>query len=360
MTITLAGTLPVSAINVGLAASIGGLTAEVSKLQAELGELTAALSAKVQVTADFPPNPLSIAPALGAQLSAAEIAAQFNPANFVVTGADAKADLLVRLGAIEAELGVVAPLVAELEAGLDAGAVAGWSYAGRADAFGIELERDTARGFGHFAPTDEIAGLIVATEDLASWRAFGSGVNVGSSAAAGATSAEHHLKFLGELAGGQWNTGVAGLFARLDLLLAELRGAKSSLEASIQVSLGLNLPDATAQFDAGLAIVADLGLDGLLDNLVNAQADVTGALGGLQARIDATLALIAELNAQLSAGGLALWTYSGRAAELGSSLRDAIAAGVPGGHGPRSAAYGLALAGTAASMTVLGAILKNS
>ena len=110
-----------------------------------------------------------------------------------------------------------------------------------------------------------------------------------------------------------------------------------------------------ALVDVGLEF--DVGV--LLGNLVNVQTDFDVALAGLQAVIDLRLDFIAELNAQLSAGGLAFWTYSGRADGLGASLRDAMLNGVPSGSGPNAVAYGVALTGSVSSMETFGEIFAT-
>ncbi len=354
----LAGVLPVSAINVGLVAAVGGLQAEVTKLTADLSELTFGLIAQAQVTLDFPPNPLSIAANITAGLNPLEIAAGLLPTNVLAGGIDASLESTIELGVVSIQISAVQQITIPLGIGLDAGGIAGWSYSGPAQGYGIELERATARGFGRFRATDQIVGVVIATESFASWGAFSQGVNTGGSGSIEATE-DATLNYLGALNGGQWNTGVATLIARIRLLLDELRGIKAALQAQIQVSLGVNLPDVDVLLDAGLDVVADLGIDGLIDNLINVQTDFGAAISGIEAKIELLLDLIADLSLQLSAGGLAFWTYSGSAAGLGAELRTAIEDGVPSGSGPGASCYGLVLAGTAPSMTAFGTIFKT-
>jgi hypothetical protein len=223
----------------------------------------------------------------------------------------------------------------------------------------LELEGATETGFGRTAADAQIQAVVIATESLAGWQAFSQSVNTNGTANTPATTAAR-LAFLGELSGRRWNSGVATLAADLDLLVADFRGRKAGLEASALVAVGLNLPDVSVVVDAGLSIVADIGIDGLLDNMLNVSADITGAIGSVTAQIDAVLSLSASIAAQLSAGGLTFWTYSGTASGLGAALKAELAGGIPGGSGPRAPAYGLALAGTPANMTIFGSIFKTS
>ena len=145
---------------------------------------------------------------------------------------------------------------------------------------------------------------------------------------------------MGVLGGAEWNTGVLDIYARIELLLLELQALKASIQAQIELSLGLNLPDPTVIVEAGLAIDLDLALE----NIINVQVDLTAQLELFQLRIDLILELIAELNAQLSAGGLTVWSYSGTAGQLGAEFATAIADGLPNAGGPNAPAYGLAIA----------------
>ncbi len=353
-----AGSLPVSAINLGLAASVGGLSAKLAKLQADATKLTAALAGQVEVALDFPPSPAAFAGPLGIALDPVELAAVLTPAAMTGASSDLSLEIAADLAFVTAQLEIAQALQTTLAVGLSAGGIAGWSYSGPALAFGSELERATRGGFGTTAAATQIQAVIIATESLASWQAFSQSVETGGTADQAASAAR--LRFLGELAGSRWNSGVATLAADLDLLVADFRGAKAGLEASADLAIGLNLPDPSAVVDAGLSIFADVGIDGLLENMVNVQADVTGAISGVTAKIDAVVTLTAEISAQLSAGGLTLWTYSGAASGLGEALRLELANGIAGGSGPNAPAYGLALAGSLASMSLFGSILKVS
>jgi hypothetical protein len=360
MPITNVGTLPVSAINVGLVACVSGLGVESAKLGVDISGLNAALAGKFEVSANFPPPAPSYAAGIVTQLDPLEVAAQFLPGNWPTMGASASIDTLAKLGIVEGQLAIVENVTASITAGLTAGGISGWSYAGGASGFGESLTDATASGFGKVAADTEIQAVIIGTESFSSWGSFAQGFDVGTSAAAPAVAAAPRLAFLGEQSAGDWNSGVADVAARLDLFVAELRGLKAALEAQLQLALGLNLPDAQVVVDAGLAIMADVGIDGLMLNMVNVQADIDGELEGISVQLDVVLALSADLSAQLSAGGLTFWTYTGPASGLGAALRSETQDGIPGGSGPSAPAYGVVLAGAAPSMALFGNIFKTS
>lgn len=360
MALVRVGSLPVSAINVGLAASLGGIAAKAAKLQADATKLIPALAGQIKLGLDFPPSPTAYAGSIGAMLNPLELAAVVNPLNMAGASADLLVDLAVDLAFVSAQLEVVEGLQTTLNLGLDAGGIAGWSYSGPAAGFGSELERQTKTGFGSTAADAQIQAVIIATESLAAWQAFSKSVDTGGTANAPADAQAARLAFLGELSGRHWNGGVAALAGSLDLLVADFRGQKSGIEASAKMAAGLTLPNVSAIVNAGLSVVADVGIGGLMDNMLNVSADLTGAIGGVTGQIDALLALSADIAGQLAAGGLMFWTYSGPAAGLGAALRAELGSGIPGGSGPRAPAYGLALAGTPASMATFGSIFKTS
>lgn len=353
------GSLPVAAINVGLTASLPGIAAQVTKLTAEASELALSLAAQTEVALDFPPNPLSMKAGVTAALNPVELGAAllaFNPTG----SADVSLDATAKLAAVTAQLEVVEPLSATLTGGLESGGCAGFSYSGPALPFGTELERYTAGGFGTTGPNAQIQAVIFATESFASWGALSKSINTGASARAEASPDSPRLAFLGELPGRSWNPGVAQVSAGIDALLADLRGAKSGIESQLEIAVGVGLPDPQVVVDAGAAVVADVGIDGLVDNMVNVRADISGAISDVNARIDATLAVSADIASQLSAGGLTVWTYTGPASGLGAALARALESGIPGGTGARAPAYGLVIAGTPANMLALGTIVRTS
>lgn len=351
----LVGTLPLTAINLGLGASVAGLNAEVTKLQADASDLSPAVQASIEVSADFPPNPTSFAALIGAGLSVPELAAVLSPAGFTVSAADPSVDVAVKLGFIETQLGIVAGIRTQLEAGLDAGGISGWSFAGRAALFGPTLDALIRNGFGKLGPGDPVQGIVIVTQALESWNAFSESMNV-----APAPPTTPRITAHGERSAANWNTGTARLFAELRAFENELEGMKAGLEADARIAIGLGLPDPTIIVEAGAEIFANIGIDGIMSDMVNVRADVGGTIGAIQADVNATLALIADVNAQLAAGGFVVYSYNGRADRLGAELTTALQGGLPGGFGPNAVVYGLALAGSPPAMSVFGGIFKTA
>jgi len=346
VTINYAGSLPVSALNIGLSADIPALQLEVAKLQADITGLVPAVAAKLEIGLDFPPVAVSYAAELAAHLNLAELAAMFNPAGWVSVSADANADLTIELGLVNLKLAAALAIVAPLEAGLAVGSLSGWSYSGSARGFGTSLRAATPGGWGRTAPASEISATLIATENPASWSAFGESF---------ATGAAGDLQYLGELGGWEWSTGLGTLMVRLRAFILQLRGLKASIEAQIQVSLGFNLPAPQVLLDVGLG----LDLEVMLGNMVNVRADLDVAIGGIELQLDVLIDLIADLQIQLSAGGLSVWTYSGQAAQLGPEFAEAIWDGVPNGSGPTATVHGLVIASTPANMTSFGNIFAT-
>jgi hypothetical protein len=354
MPLVLAGTLPVSAINVGLAGALPGLAIEIGKLTADITDVAPAVVGKLQVTATFPPNPVLFGAGFAAQLNPAAVAGSLG--SLSGTGGTANLSLVAKIGFLEGQISAMGAITGALGAGLNAGGIAGWNYAGRVAGFGPELERATSGGYPGANPDDVISGVVIATESLSSWVAFSEGFSTGASSTLPVEAGAARLLFMGALDGGEWNGSVAGLLARFNVFLGKLKGQKSGLEASAQVSLGLNLPSPDVILDAGLSVFGALGVDGLLANMVNVQADLQGLIGSIQAKIDAIVSLQGSFAVQLSAGGLSVWTYSGRAGDFGKELRAALANGLPNANGPNATAYGLAIAGSVPTMSIFGGI----
>lgn len=351
--LTQVGTLPVSAVNIGLAAGVPGLAVEGVKLAADITDLAPAVLGKVQIGASIP-NPVLFAGGIAAQLNPTAVAGSLG--SLSGTGGTANFSLVAKIGFLEAQIAAMGAITAPLALGLDTGGIAGWNYAGRSAGFGSELERATAGGYPGAKADDIISGVVIATESLASWGSFSEGFNTGASSTLPVESGAARLLFMGALSAARWNGSVAGLLARFNVFVGKLEGQKGGLEASAQVSLGLNLPSPTAILSAGLNVVSAIGLDGLLDNLLNAQADLGAVIGSITAKINAVVELQGDFATQLSAGGLTVWTYFGRAGDFGKELRAALASGLPSGNGPNATAYGLAIAGSVPTMSIFGGI----
>jgi hypothetical protein len=350
MALAFQGSVPVSLVNIGLAASVPALDVQVEQLGVDIVALAPAVTGQLELSLN-PPDLASLTANLSGQLDPLEVGAQLLPGTMPTLAADASVDLAIELALVEAKLAVAAAVRTQLAAGVAAPGISGWSYAGSALDLGQSLEVATAAGFGRTAADAEVRAMVVATESPASWSSFSEAVHTGDGA--------EGLQYLGELGGGQWNTGVADLLTRIDLFVAALEGRKSAIQVQLQVMAGAELPDPQVVVDAGLDAYAELGVDGLLDNLINVQTDFDAEIGSIQLRLDLLVSLLADINAQLSAGGLALWSYSGSAASLGSEMRGAVAQGVPGGSGRAASVQALVLCGTPANMTTLGNIFAT-
>ena len=352
MGLTSLGTLPVSALNIGLGASLPFLNSKILDLQASISGLQIALAAQLQLGINLPSITLpSIAAAFEAQL--ANLPTLLNPLTWVTLGADVNVAVGLQLGLVELNIAAQAALQATFQAGLSAGSLSAWSYSGRSVGFGEALAYQNERGWGGIAQGSQVQALIVATESPASWGSFGFGFSTGASAKVAASGAlpraksqvpgsgpPAHLVFEGVLNGGQLNTGVLRVKALLDLFILKLKGFAVGLRLQLGISIGLNLPS-LGSLTASLSAVAP---SIALQNLLTVKLDLVAAISGLQLQIQVILQLIADISASLSAGGLSVWSYAGAAGELGSSLRLALAGGLPGGSGPETTAYGIVIA----------------
>ena len=342
MTLTLAGTLPVSLVNIGLATTPVGIAADIAVLNEDILKLTASLVTQLEVTINFPPS-LGYTAAFALALDPLALAASFNPLNWITANADANLSLILDLAFADLQIGIVAPLIENFKAGLGVPGLYGWTYAGNAKGFGESLAADTAAGFPGVLPGAEVNALVIATNSFTSWGSFGNGVRTGASGQEdlGTITDEQRLQFVGALSGSYWSFGLNDLFVSLDLLLKGLQGRKAAAEAAIEITLGLNLPSVEPIIDAGL----EVDLTAALEDMVSVQTDLTGEIGFITARIDALLELSGSIAADISAGGLTFWSYSGTAAGLGQDLAAELAQGLPSsGDGPSNAVYGLVLA----------------
>lgn len=350
MTISYVGNLPVSGVNVGLQASLGALTLEIAQLNVDLSGLVPAIAGQLQLAIDVPNIPAFTAN-LAVLLDPIGVALEVSPGLITLNGIETGLELLVELGLVEAKLEALLAITIPLELGLGAGGIAGWSYSGGARAFGEALRTATPSGWGDTLPGDTVAAVIIATENPTSWAAFGDGFQVGT--------ARSWLRYLGEYGATRWNLGLGTLMLRVRAFLAQLQALKARIEYQLQILVGVELPSASVLIEAGADIVAALGIDGLMENLVNVNVDLDAAAANIQARIDAVVDLQAELSASLSAGGLSVWTYSGPAALLGAEFLSAVVNGLPGGSGANAAVNGLVLAATPEAMSAFGNIFVS-
>jgi hypothetical protein len=352
--LTRIGTLPVSALNIGLVTVAGGMTAEITKLGASIVEITPAIAVQTAFSAT-PPEPVSLGIAVAD--FAANAGSVITPGAFPTVAAGVSAEITVKLGAVELQIPIVKELTASLGAGFFAGGIAGWTYAGRGRGFGQRLKQVLPAGFAGATGKDTVSALVLATESFEAWGNFGRGFDVGASSNLGPTTTKESLSFMGAHSGGEWNTGVARFKAQLDLLLAELEGIAATLSAQLQLCAGVGLP----AVDVVVGLVTALDLEALLGDFFEIDVDVEGSLGIIQARIDAILDLQAELNGMLAGGGLSLWVYTGSLEDLGTAMATELERGMPGGSGPDTPVYGLALAcASPSAWSDFGMIFKNA
>jgi len=342
MSLSYIGSVPCSAVNLGLAASLPALSAEGSQFQADLDDLAASLTSQTDFALNFPPNIAGYLVSFATSLDASAIAAAFNSANWATLNADANLDLVAELGLVDAKIAIVEDIATDIRAGVDAGGLTGWSYAGHARGLGRGMLDATECGFAGTDPSEEINALVVACADFDSWGTFGEGFNAGTSDGEdlGTTTTEARLVSMGTLTGGQWNTGAAATLLRVEAFLAEMQGLKASIEDEIALSIGTNLPDPSVLLD----VATSVDLDAALAGMVSAQIDIGAQVSTVQLRLDVVLDLVAELEGQLSTSGLYLWNYSGTAAGLGQALDAELESGLPDGSGAGAAIYGVVIA----------------
>lgn len=318
MTMDLVGTLPVSGINLGLSLAPPILSAKITQLGVDLSNLSLAVTAQLGVSANLP-NLVGLSAALS-ELQKTVMAMFSPPQKFISLGADLNDDLVVQLGLVDAALSLALSASTQLSAGFSVGDIAGWCYSGPAR----HLASTSSAFSGEY-----YSGVMIATESISSWGQFGVSVNTGPSRTA-PPGGPPMLTSLGKATGGEIFSGMLDVALVIDEFLLQLKGMKANLELSIDLTLGLNLPDPSALLDALMDLIGQAAH--LLDNLVNVNVNLDFEIGSIQAQLDYILSLTGSIGAQLSAGGLALWRYSGT--DLGADVSSALSGGIPGGSGP--------------------------
>jgi hypothetical protein len=346
VTLTLAGVLPVSGVNLGLGLVPPVLQAEIIQFGIDLTRLGIATLAKVQAGFNVP----NLA-ALEADIALLPptLASMLDPTKFLTLCADLNVDLVAKLGVVDEALELALEAEATLTAGLSVGGIAAWSYSG------------PARGLAEMSPAFSgpwSIGLVVATESLGSWGQFGVSVNTGPSKTA-TPGGPPKLTSLGQLTGADWCPGLFQLASKIHLFVLKLQGLKAGFEMQLDMTVGVNLPDVSDL----LVLLAQIASDAehLLDNLLNVSVDLDAEIDWVQVRMNAIVGLAADIGAQLSAGGLALWLYLGGTGQLVGEIARALAGGIPGGSGPVADIRALVLAHETPSVwTPFGAILGGS
>jgi hypothetical protein len=343
MGLTLLGTLPLSAIQLGVVAALPGLSGRVNAAVSDLSKVQASLAGALSGSATFiPPDPTTIAATLASAIAAqsGNLSNLVLPTTWITGSVSAGAELAVELGTIDAELALVGEIGATLSAGLDVGSLATWAWGGPVGAFGTRLAATTRGGWGKVSPGDPVSGVVIVSTAFADWQHFGASFNVGPTARAPA-SGGGALTFLGELSGGKLNTGTLAAKQPIDLYRTQLEGAKLAVEASLELTLGVNLPSVDVLLP-GLSI----NLDDLIGNMLSLDlaADLQLNIDALSLQLEALQLELGGFEAMVTGGGLTVWKYDGPAGRFGASLEAEIKDGIPNAGDGSSIGYGLAIA----------------
>lgn len=327
-------TVPVSALNIGVAGALPGIQAQVTELQIDLTKLGVIVTDLLPILALNLPTTAALGPAFALHL--AHLPTIFLPTNWVKANVGFSADVGVQLGIVDLALELVTKIAASLELGLTTGGLQTWTYLGPAGKFASALAAAVGRD------ARAVQGFVVACESLDNWGKFSVTFNTGSTTTQGQLRpGESKLTYLGGLTGAQLNTGAFHVKQVIDLYLLHLTGLRATLQAKLDLSLGVTPPNVTgitANLKAALPHI-----DLMVENLINVKFDPQVHITGINARIDAFLKLIGTLSASLSGGGLTFWSYNGQASGLGTELAAQTSGrGLPGGSGPDATIYAVA------------------
>jgi hypothetical protein len=367
------GTFPASSVNVGLAAAPAGLAVEVARLQEAIVKLTLAGATQIQlagILATNPPDPAKYGLAAQVALNPASLVMNFDPSKLgLIVAPSVLPAMTVELGAAEAQLAVLSPLVGGLRTGLDTPGIAGWTYSGRAAGFGAKLASGTQSGFGGVPPNQPVSAVIVATNNFASWQSFSEGIDTGGSANTnlGTSTKQERLAFHGVRGAGSWSVGLDRVLKPLDITLSTLEGTRNRITSTLQILSGVVIPDVEPAISAALG---GLSIDGwvterlpdMLEAMLGVNVNYDAQIDGVAVKIDNVLELINDIEVSLSGGGLTMWSYSGPAGALGADFAPEIAGGLPGTTGgPNGSTYGIVLASASPqAWDAFGSIFKTS
>jgi len=319
-------TLPVSALNIGVASAIPGIQAEVTELSADVSDVTASIDLATTVHLN-PPNPTAFGGALAAHLLA--LPGAFAPAKWITANAGFSEDIGVKLGIVDGSIALVGKIAAKLQLGINAGGLQTYTYSGGVAKFAGAITAAMGRD------DRQVQGFVIACESFDSWGRFSLTFNTGKTVSQGQPlPSESKFTLLGNLTGGELNTGLLQVQQPINLYLAHLNGLRAVLQANLDLSLGLNLPDVSPLIAQVEAAIPQVEL--MMENLVNVKIDPTVEIRGINLRTNALLKLIGDLNLSLSGGGLTYWSYTGVSSGLGLSLAITSTQGLPGGSGPEA------------------------
>lgn len=131
--------------------------------------------------------------------------------------------------------------------------------------------------------------------------------------------------------------------AQLAAVIASQAARESALDA--QIAAPFVPPDPTALAAALASAVSGLSaaLAALPDAVVDGKIAAAAQLAALRLALTPARALVAQLGALASAGGVHLYAYEGPASALGSAVGGETSSGLPGGGGPTATARALVL-----------------
>lgn len=339
----LVGVLPVSGVNLGLALYPPVIAAQISGIQLDITNLGISMAKKLALVT--PAATLSL-PTFVASLQGAVAglsATILDPSKWITANLQIVPLLLVQIGLLDVAIEVAAGAHGAIGAGLSAGGLSLYSYAGSTSFMASTSSRIRAsRG-------RTVSSVLIATESPSSWLALSEGMYVGDP-----TPGRWH--FDGELSAGELNTGTYTAYLNIDRWLARLRGARATLAARLNMALGLNFPSFPELL---LQMEAKLGApEVLLQAALQIDLSVGLRIPIVAARVGALIDLASSLALSLSAGGLAVWAYSGPGEGLAEDVAATVSGGIPGGSGPSASVYGLCVVcESAASWASVGSIL---
>lgn len=305
--ITDEGDIPLSVLNVGIAAAMPGVVAQATVLLADLAAMAPAPLLQTAFAASPPLLPdLDSLVAAGDNLLA--YASTLNPANWGPAAASVNVSVAADLGFAEAQLAIVGQALGAVEAGVATGGIATWCYAGPAPSYfdGL-LDRAASE---YYLREQVVDAFVVATDSDAAWATFAAGFND----AGLRDSPGPRIVYSGGASAGNLLTSLGRAYDVVRNLYLDLGARTTKLEADLQLTLGLDLPD---PLDLMVPVDVDLGA-------ITATVDFDSMFQAVGLQVDAVLDLVAELDLQLSGQALACWHFRGPAGSMGAEVSRAV------------------------------------
>jgi hypothetical protein len=363
MTMELVGSLSVGQLVPIAVQAAGQLSATVGSVRATLnGQLQAKLKLQARLTITPPQFALTLS-ALAQVTGKLQAAASAGvvPPSFVL-GVDVvlknAARLQAYLGRLQAQVEAAASITSLLAtAGIDS-----YSFGGTTRDFGTAVTTATSSGLpSGGGPSAHCDALIMATTSPAAWAALGLVM---------ATGGGSGLTYNGSVALAAAIPVAASLSAGVSIAAAMALPSVTlqiTSLAQVAISLGLSPPSLAANITALAQITASMTLamaGGISPPGVGVDLQIAGNLvliAALEAQVmalDASLAIVASLNAAFGIGGIVVYHYNGSVSGLGPAIAAATGGGLSGGTANDNA-NALVLATTSsATWTAMGVALK--